>query len=418
MFFFYQIIILIIIILSPIILIIRFLKNKEHTKRFVEKFCIITKKKSKGNLIWIHAASVGEFISVVPLINELEKMRDIQTILLTTSTLSSSKIFQNYKFKKTIHQFFPIDFFYFSLKFIRYWKPKVAIFIDSEIWPSMYKQINNHNVPLLLMNARITNKSFKRWNFFNKFTKNIFRNIEIAYPSNIETKQYLQKLKVKKIKKIGNLKFSDLKKQETKKFPTYFIKSIKNRLIFCASSTHPGEEKIIAQLHLVLKKRFKNLLTIIIPRHVQRINEINDEIKLLGLKTIIKTSNQSLKKETDIFLVDTYGETRNFFNISKIAFIGGSLVKHGGQNPIEPARYQLSIIHGPNIDNFRDIYKLFNKKKVAYKITNFNQLRNITQKLLKIKKNKKINLEKTGNLILKKSVLEIADVLKNEIKKT
>ena len=138
MFFFYQIIILIIIILSPIILIIRFLKNKEHARRFVEKFCIINNKKSKGNLIWIHAASVGEFMSVVPLINELEKIKDIKTVLLTTSTLSSSKIFENYKFKKTVHQFFPIDFFYFSSKFIKYWKPKVAIFIDSEIWPCMY----------------------------------------------------------------------------------------------------------------------------------------------------------------------------------------------------------------------------------------------------------------------------------------
>ena len=191
MFILYQVIILLIIILSPIIIVIRLFKNKEHKSRFVEKFCF-TNKKSKGDLIWIHAASVGEFISVVPLIQELEKNEDIKTILVTTSTLSSSKIFKDYKFYKTIHQFFPIDFFYFSYKFIKYWKPKVAIFIDSEIWPSMYKEISRSGIPLLLMNARITKKSFHRWKFFNKFTKNIFENIKIAYPSNSETHKYLK----------------------------------------------------------------------------------------------------------------------------------------------------------------------------------------------------------------------------------
>ena len=132
MFFIYQIFILIIIFLSPCIILIRLLKNKEHKKRFIEKFCLFTKKRNKGNLIWIHAASVGELMSVIPLIKKLEKENSIKNILVTTSTLSSSKIFENFKFKKTFHQFFPIDFFYFSSKFISYWKPKIAIFIDSE----------------------------------------------------------------------------------------------------------------------------------------------------------------------------------------------------------------------------------------------------------------------------------------------
>ena len=417
MFFIYQVLIFLIIAFSPIILIIRFLKDKEHKIRFVEKFSLTRKKRNKGNLIWIHAASVGEFMSVIPLIHELEKNNDIKTILITTSTLSSSKIFNNYKFKKTIHQFFPIDFFYFTSKFIKYWKPKVAIFIDSEIWPCMYKEIKKNSIPLLLMNARITEKSFERWKFFNRFTQNIFDNIEIAYPSNIDTYGYLKKLKVKKIKKIGNLKFTKNTKQKSIKFSSSFLTSINKRLILCASSTHPTEENIIAKTHLDLKKKFKNLLTIIIPRHVSRINEINDEIKLMNLKTVIRTSKQKIKPKTDIYLVDTYGETKKFFDISKIAFIGGSLVNHGGQNPIEPARSNINIIHGPNINNFRDIYLFFNKKNISHKINNFNQLKYTTQKLLTIKKNKKINLDKVGNIILKKSINEVVSVFNNEIKK-
>ena len=421
MFFLYQIIILLILIFSPIILILRLINNKEDKKRYVEKFCYNLKKRNEGNLVWIHAASVGEFKSVVPLINKLEKNNNIKTILVTTSTLSSSKIFNTFKFKKTIHQFFPVDFFYFSSKFINYWKPKVAIFIDSEIWPSMFKQIKKDSIPLLLMNARITKKSYQRWRFFNKFTKNIFDNIKIAYPSNLETYKFLKKLNVKKIKKIGNLKFSESKEQKIKKFTASFLKLLKKRIIWCAVSTHPGEEKIVAKTHLILKKQFNNLLTIIIPRHVNRINEINNEIKALGLKTVIRTSQKNINNKTDIYLVDTYGETKEFFNISKVAFMGKSLFNYndkGGQNPIEPARFQLNFTHGPYVNNFKDIYKLFNEKKIAYRVTNLSQLKTVTQKLLTIKKKKLTNLKKIGDTILKKSIIEVISIFNDEIKKT
>ena len=187
MFFFYQILFLIVILFSPLIILIRLLKNKEDKKRFSEKFTINLKKRKPGNLIWFHAASVGEFLSIVPLVKELEKRKDIKNILVTTSTLSSSKIFENFKFKKTIHQFFPIDYFYFTSKFINYWKPRIAIFIDSEIWPCMFREIKKNSIPLLLMNARITNKSFTKWSFFKNFSKDTFAKIDIAYPANTET---------------------------------------------------------------------------------------------------------------------------------------------------------------------------------------------------------------------------------------
>ena len=367
MFFIYQIFISLVVLLSPIIILIRLFKGKEHKFRFIEKFCFFSKKKIKGNLVWIHAASVGEFMSVVPLIYELEKNKKINTILITTSTLSSSKIFKNFKFKKTIHQFFPIDQLYFTSKFINYWKPKISIFIDSEIWPCMYRELKKNSIPLFLLNARITPKSFRRWNFFNQLSRNIFKNIEVAYPANIETEKFLKRLKVQKITNIGNIKFCEPKIKKDFNFSNSFLSKIKKRLIFCASSTHKGEEDLIAKLHLKLKKKHKNLLTIIIPRHINRINEIYNNLKLLRLKTIIRTSNKNIDKNTDIYLVDTYGETKRFFNISKIAFIGGSMIKHGGQNPIEPAKFGLKILHGPNVHNFNDIYKLFNKKKLHTK---------------------------------------------------
>lgn len=418
MFFIYQVLIFIIVIFSPVILIYRFSKNKEHKIRFLEKFCFFTKKKYQGNLIWIHAASVGELMSIIPLVKELEKSKNINTILVTTSTLSSSKIFENFKFKKTIHQFFPIDFIFFTSKFINYWNPKIAIFIDSEIWPCMYKNLKMKKIPLLLLNARLTRRSYKRWTYFKNFSKSIFGYIDIAFPQNQETFRYLKKLKIKKIKEIGNLKFSDTKNKKIKIFPKSFLNNIKNRIIFCASSTHPNEERLICKAHISLRKKFDNLLTVIIPRHIDRVKEINEEIKTIGLNSTVRTDQTKISYNTDIYLVDTYGETKKFFQVSKVAFIGGSFVKHGGQNPIEPARFKLNILHGPNIENFKDIYKLFNQKKISYKVNNLNQLTYMTKKLLIKRNKKKFDLKKIGNPILKRSIIEIKDILNNEIKKT
>lgn len=418
MFFIYQVLIFLIIIFSPIILIFRFAKNKEHKIRFLEKFCFIEKKRPQGNLIWIHAASVGELMSVIPLVKKLEESKNINTILITTSTLSSSKIFENLKFKKTIHQFFPVDFIFFTSKFINYWDPKIAIFIDSEIWPCMYKNLKLREIPLVLLNARLTQRSYKRWTYFKNFSKNIFGYIDIAFPQNQETFRYLKKLNIKKIKQIGNLKFSDSKIRKTQKFSKSFLNNIKNRIIFCASSTHPNEEILICKAHISLRKKFGNLLTVIIPRHIDRVKGISEEIRTLGLKSNIRTEQKKINYDTDIYLVDTYGETKKFFEISKVAFIGGSFVKHGGQNPIEPARFKLNILHGPNIENFKDIYKLFDQKKISHKVNSLNQLTYMAKKLLTKKGKKNFDIKKIGNPILKRSIIEIKDILNNEIKKT
>ena len=174
------------------------------------------KKKNKGKLIWFHGASVGEVLSIIPLIKYYEKNNDVNQILITTSTLSSSKVLKKFKFKKTIHQFYPIDHFIFVNSFLNYWKPNIAIFMESEIWPCMFKNLKQKNIPLILLNARITKKTFNRWLKFKNFTKSILNNIKIAYPQNKETKLYLKKLNVKKIKFIGNLKFAENDEKKNK----------------------------------------------------------------------------------------------------------------------------------------------------------------------------------------------------------
>ena len=165
----YRLIIYIILFFLPVIILFRLIKNKEHPKRFIEKLGIFSQKKRYGKLIWIHGSSVGEILSVIPLIEKLEKSKNIKKILLTSNTLSSSKVLKNFKLKKTIHQFFPIDVGFINNRFLNYWKPNIAIFIESEIWPNMILNIKQNNIPLILLNARITRKSFTRWKKINFF---------------------------------------------------------------------------------------------------------------------------------------------------------------------------------------------------------------------------------------------------------
>ena len=205
MFLIYQFIVLLLIIISPIIIIIRIFKKKEDKKRFIEKFSIISKKREKGNLIWFHGSSVGEILSIIPIVEKLEKNKLVKKILITSSTLSSSQILTKFNFKKTIHQFFPIDSTYFANKFLNFWQPSIAIFIESEIWPSMFLSINKRSIPLILMNARITQKTFKRWEKIKFFSNSVFSKINFAYPQNRETYQYLKKLQVPKILQVHQL---------------------------------------------------------------------------------------------------------------------------------------------------------------------------------------------------------------------
>ena len=409
MFFIYRILTNLILIFSPIIILIRLLKNKEHPKRFKEKLGFYTKKKSKGKLVWFHGASVGEILSVIPLIEQLEKNKKIKQILITSNTLSSSKILLNKKLKKTIHQFFPIDTNYNTQKFLNYWKPSVAVFIDSEIWPNMITNIKRKDISLILINARITNKSFKRWKTFYSYAKIFFEKFDICLSASLKSKRYLKLLGAKKIKYIGNLKFTESEKN-IEFLDNNLKKFFLSKKAWCASSTHATEEKVCANVHKKLKNKYKDLLTVIIPRHIHRTDQIISEIKELKLKIHLHNSKNKINKDTDIYLVNSFGKTKPFFKICKTVFLGGSLIKHGGQNPIEAARFGCKILHGPNIWNFEEIYKLLKKYKVSNKIINSNQLSLKVDKMLNNKnryKNLEIKIKNLGNKILNSTLKEI-----------
>ena len=409
MFFFYRILINLILLLSPIIILIRLLQIKEDPLRFKEKLGFYSKKKLKGKLIWFHGASVGEILSVIPLIEKLEKNKQIKQILITSNTLSSSKILSRLKLKKTIHQFLPIDTDYNTNKFLSYWDPSIAIFIDSEIWPNLITNIKKKSISLMLINARITKKSFTKWNFFPSSAKKLFQNFDMCLSSSLESKNYLKLLGAKKISYIGNLKFTQSEKTADE-LNSNIKKFFLTRKIWCASSTHELEEKICANIHKKLKIKYKNLLTVIIPRHIHRTKKIIKEIKELNLKIHLHDSRKKIDEETDIYLVNSFGQTQSFFKACKTVFLGGSIIEHGGQNPLEAAKYGCQILHGPNVWNFKEIYNLLEVHGVSNKITTTKQLSLKVEQIFNSKKNSKklqLKIKILGNKILESTLNEI-----------
>jgi len=416
MFFLYQIVLSLLLIISPIIISLRILNNKEDNKRFIEKFSLATKKRKQGKLIWFHGASVGEILSIIPLIKNYEKDKLIDQILVTSSTLSSAKIISKFKFKKTVHQFYPLDHFFFISKFLNHWKPNLAFFIESEVWPCMFRELDDKKIPLILLNARLTKKTFGRWMKIKNFSRLIFSKIKVAFPQNSETKLYLKKMKIKKINFIGNLKFTETEDKKENTTDNKLKLKFKNKKIWIASSTHADEEIFCAHVHIELKKKIKNLLTIIIPRHINRVKEITSNIEKLNLTVTSHKSNNKNLKDTDIYIVDTFGDTKKFHKIGSSVFLGGSIIKRGGQNPLEAARYGARIFHGPNIDNFREVYNLLKNLKVSKKISSPKEL----AKLISFKRNINIGLKikKIGVKILKKTIKELDNLINNEFKKT
>ena len=405
MYFLYRIILIFLLICSPLIILIRIFNGKENPKRFKEKFCFFSKKSLPGKTVWIHGASVGEIQSIIPIIKKFEKNKNIKQILVTSTTSSSSSIVEKYKFKKAVHQFFPFDLGFFSRKFINYWRPSLSIFVDSEIWPNMISNLHEKKIPIILLNARISKKSFSRWKYFNKFSRHIFNKISLAIPQNFETLSYLKLLGVKNIKKIGNLKFYG--ENLPKKFDQTLKNKFNNRDIWCAASTHEGEEKKIGELHKKIKSKNKKFLTILIPRHINRKNSIIRELEKIDLNVLTHSSRKKVRKNTDIYIVDTYGEVLNFFRLTKMVFMGGSLVKHGGQNPLEPARLGNLVIHGPYIQNFREVYNFLKNIKFSIKVKNISGI----EKYLIKNRQKKLETKRLysiGEKILSKNIKELS----------
>ena len=407
----YNFLVYIIIILSPLIVIYRIVKKKENPKRFLEKFSLNKKNRKTGKLIWFHCSSVGELLSIIPLVKEFEKIKSIKQILVTTSTLSSSKIFGKFKFKKTSHQFYPLDNIHIVSNFLNHWNPSSVFFVESEIWPTMISELNKRKIKIVLINARMSENSFKRWFSIRYFGKNILEKFDYIFPQNKETFLYFKKLGMKKIKFLGNLKFISSNNDKLNRINKKYFR---NKIILCSASTHHNEEEIFANLHIKFKKKIPNLLTIIIPRHIERTNEITQMLDKKKLTFLRHSENKKNYEKYDVYVVDSYGESKSFYEISNVVFLGGSLVSKGGQNPLEALKFGCNIIHGNYTFNFKDVYKMLEKEKLSLRVKNNKDLEKKALDLLNNKSNnlnKIKKLKKIGDFILKKNLNELRRII-------
>lgn len=365
-----------------VILLSRTFLGKEDPSRINERRGITKLKRPHGNLIWLHASSVGESVAALALIEKLLKTHPLNTILITTGTLTSAKLLKDRLPNDVIHQFVPIDRPAWVKRFLNHWRPNLVLIMESEFWPIQIQQINSRKTPIILINARLSKTSYSRWRWAKSMARSIFGSIELIITTNTEQAQRFETLGARKIQVGGNLKRS-AKKLPVKVAATKELQEqIGSRKVWLAASTHEGEDLTVIKTQKLLKTKFPNILTIIVPRHPQRRNEIRLLAQENELAVTCRTMNETIQPETDIYIADTLGEMSIFFDLARYVFIAGSLVPVGGHNPIEPAHFDCAIFFGPLMAKNQEIANEMIQTEAAIQIASDESLPHTLEELL------------------------------------
>ena len=329
--------------------------GKEDVKRFNERVGRPTKPRPDGRLIWLHGASVGESISMLPLINRLLEIYPDAHVMVTTGTTTSAEVMAKRLPERAFHQYLPIDNPVFAARFVRHWQPTIALWFESEFWPAMLSTIKRRNIPLILINGRISNKSFKRWQQFDFVIKELLDCFTACLGQSEEDAYRLRALGAKDAMCLGNLKYAGLPIPVDEEKKKEIQDEIGERPVWLASSTHSDEEVKIGRHLKDLVAKHSGLLTIIAPRHPNRGVEIQNALReKYQLNVALRSANEDILPETEVYIADTIGEMGIWYELCPIVFIGGSLIPHGGQNFMEPSRCRDAVIVGPHMHNFTD----------------------------------------------------------------
>lgn len=329
--------------------------GKEDVKRFNERVGRPTKPRPEGRLIWLHGASVGESISMLPLINRLLEIYPDAHVMVTTGTTTSAEVMAKRLPERAFHQYLPIDNPVFAARFVRHWQPTIALWFESEFWPAMLSTIKRRNIPLILINGRISNKSFKRWQQFDFVIKELLDCFTACLGQSEEDAYRLRALGAKDAMCLGNLKYAGLPIPVDEEKKKEIQDEIGERPVWLASSTHSDEEVKIGRHLKDLVAKHSGLLTIIAPRHPNRGVEIQNALReKYQLNVALRSANEDILPETEVYIADTIGEMGIWYELCPIVFIGGSLIPHGGQNFMEPSRCRDAVIVGPHMHNFTD----------------------------------------------------------------
>jgi 3-deoxy-D-manno-octulosonic-acid transferase len=350
-------------------------RGKEDSTRFNERFGQPSRPRPAGALAWIHAASVGEAISALCLIDRLRQERPALTLLVTTGTVTSAKIMADRLPGGTLHQYAPIDHPHWIDRFLRHWQPDLALWMESEFWPNTLSALAANQIPVILINARISPKSYRGWQRLRGLIRTLLNNFSLCLAQSTEDGEKLTALGAPKVRVPGNLKYAAAALPVSKDDLQDLKRMIGNRPVWAAVSTHPGEDDIIIEAHDTLLQALPDLLTIIVPRHPIRGADIADQVRSEGqIRFAQRTASDLITADTSLYIVDTVGELGLVYRLVEIAFIGGSLVPHGGQNLLEAAKLDCAIIHGPWMTNFTAIVDEMRQASALAEVSNATEL--------------------------------------------
>ncbi|MBT7756776.1 MAG: 3-deoxy-D-manno-octulosonic acid transferase, partial [Rhodospirillaceae bacterium] len=360
----------------------RLRQGKEDPARFNERLGDPGRARPDGRLVWLHGASVGEAISALPLIERLLRQDQELHILLTSGTVTSARIMADRLPDRAIHQYLPIDLAAAVHRFLEHWRPDLAVWVESELWPNLIHLTAARGIPMALINARMSESSYRRWRRLPFLIKPLLQTFQVCMAQSAPDAGRLATLGAHSVTFEGNIKAASPPLPYDPRDLHELKQAINQRPLWLAASTHPGEEEIIAGVHKKLAAQFPGLLTILVPRHAVRGEQIAADLGNQGLTVARRSQKQPISPQTNIYLGDSMGEMGLYYRLGRIVFIGGSLVAHGGQNPLEAARLDSALLFGAHMFNFTEQAAALMEAGGAHQVGDANALTNQVALLL------------------------------------
>ena len=355
------------------VLISRRLKQgKEEPARIGERRGFAGVDRPTGPLIWIHGASVGEVLAAAELIERLRALN--VRILLTSGTVTSAAIVAKRFPSDVVHQYIPFDAPRYVERFLEFWQPSLALFIESDLWPNLILSCADRRVPMVLINGRMSHRSFPRWQRALATISTLLGRFDLCLAQSDVDAERFAALGGRDVITTGNLKLDVEAPPADQAKLERMLAVTRGRPVIVAASTHAGEEEILADVHRSLKDQFPSLLTVIAPRHPKRGEAITRMLYAEGLQAVQRSQDQLPAAHTDVYVADTLGELGLFYRLAPMVFMGGSLIEHGGQNPIEAVKLGAAVVHGPHVFNFTDVYEALDTAHGAVQVENGEEL--------------------------------------------
>ncbi len=326
--------------------------GKEDPERYPERLGVAGAARPDGRLVWVHGASVGEALAALPLIERILEGSDSLHVLVTTGTVTSARLMAERLPPRAFHQYAPIDRPDAVRGFLDHWRPDLALWSESEFWPNLLTDAQGRGLPMILVNGRMSDRSYKRWKLMRGVIRPLLGGFALCLAQSEQDAMRLRDLGAAEVHAMGNLKSAAPPLPVDQAALDEMRAAVGSRPLWLAASTHPGEETLAAASHRALAANRPGLLTVIAPRHPERGPVIAAGLRDSGLTVALRSAGEPITENTDIYLADTLGELGLFYRLTPVAFVGGSLVPHGGQNPLEPARLDCAIVYGPHMANF------------------------------------------------------------------